>query len=282
MPRHSNFGVQAVDRAIAILRLLGEAGTHGLRVVDIQATLGLTRPTAHRLTNALVRQGLAAIDPEARRYYLGFEAAVIGWSATKQSFDLREICQEALQHIARDTGDTAILVARSGDEGVVIDHKAGPHPIEAMTVQVGARRPLGAGATGVAILASLADGEVNRVMHANRHKLGKYHHLNEQLIRRALRAARAAGYAISEGMLLPKLRGVAVPLMMGSRAIGALGVTTVGKLTKARVSFIAQVLGAQRRLIERRLTELGDAGVRGTYASESVDPKTTAPNELIE
>ena len=40
MPGASTSGAQAVDRAVAILRLLGEAGTQGVRVVDIQAALG--------------------------------------------------------------------------------------------------------------------------------------------------------------------------------------------------------------------------------------------------
>jgi DNA-binding IclR family transcriptional regulator len=162
--RNGNWGAQAVDRAIAILRLLGSAGMQGVRVADIQAELGLTRPTAHRLINVLVRHGLATNDPEARRYYLGFETALMGWSATRQSFDLREVCQQALVKIARETGDTAILVVRSGDEGVFIDYKSGPHPMESMTVTIGARRPLGAGATGVAILAAMPQSEVNRVL----------------------------------------------------------------------------------------------------------------------
>jgi DNA-binding IclR family transcriptional regulator len=229
-----------------------------------------------------VRHGLAANDPDARRYYLGFETAVMGWSATRQSFDLREVCQHSLVQIALDTGDTALLVVRSGDEGVFIDYKAGPHPVEGMTVTVGARRPLGAGATGVAILAAMPQSEVNRALEVNRRKFSAYHHLNEQLIRRAVRAARATGYAVSEGMLSPKLRGVAVPILMNSRPIGAIGVTTISKLTKTRVSLIAQVLSAQRRAVESRLAGLGDVAVRGTFGPSPVTRNATKVSPVIE
>lgn len=262
MPTNSATGVQAVERAIAMLRLLGEAGTQGLRLIDIQTTLGLTRPTAHRLLQVLVRQRLAANDPEGRRYYLGLETAILGWSATKQSFDLREVCQQPLLQIAQESGDTAILVVRSGYEAIFIDSKPGPHFVEAMTVEIGARRPLGAGATGVAILAAMPDEQVDQAFKANRQKLEKYPYLNEAVLRRAIRAAHAKGYAISEGLLRPELHGVAVPILMGARAAGAIGVATISKrLTKSRSSELGRILDTQRRIVEKRLLELRDAGV---------------------
>ena len=161
-------GVQTVDRAVAILTWVGNSGEKGMRLVDLQRALGLTRPTVHRILSSLIEHGLVACDERTRTYRLGWEAAVLGWSAVRGGYDLREIAQGAMTRLAEETGATALLCACSRRDTVCIDRKAGDYPIKVFTVEVGTRRPLGVGAGSIAVLAAMPEADalavINRLM----------------------------------------------------------------------------------------------------------------------
>jgi DNA-binding IclR family transcriptional regulator len=147
-------GVQTIDRAVAVLSWLGNSGEQSMRLVDLQRALGLKRPTVHRILVSLVDHGLVSCDERSRAYRLGWEAAVLGWSALKGGYDLREIAQGAMNRLAEETGATALLCACSRRDTVCIDRKAGDYPIKVFTAEVGTRRPLGVGAGSLAALAT--------------------------------------------------------------------------------------------------------------------------------
>ena len=84
-------GLQLLDRAVSLLRALGGGGEDGLRLVDLQRATGLSKPTAHRLLAGLVENGLVAHDAATRRYRLGHELAVLGWSVAQRTGDLQAI-----------------------------------------------------------------------------------------------------------------------------------------------------------------------------------------------
>ena len=73
-------GLQTVDRAVAVLHLLSGNGANGLRLVDVQGKLRLSKPTAHRLLMSLVSHGLVEQDEASKRYRLGSRLAVLAWS----------------------------------------------------------------------------------------------------------------------------------------------------------------------------------------------------------
>ena len=51
-------GVQSIRRALAVLRSLAESQRLGLRAAEVASRTGLTRPTAHRILNQLIDEGL--------------------------------------------------------------------------------------------------------------------------------------------------------------------------------------------------------------------------------
>ncbi|HCJ74596.1 MAG TPA: transcriptional regulator, partial [Agrobacterium sp.] len=71
-------GARAVDRALALLSMVGRHAERGVSLSGIVAESGLNKPTARRLLLALIRAGLVEQDEETRRYYLGEEAYVLG------------------------------------------------------------------------------------------------------------------------------------------------------------------------------------------------------------
>ena len=262
MAKTETTGLRTLDRAIEILRLLGAAADHGLRLVDVQNGARLARPTAHRILAALGRHGLVVQDWESKRYRLGRELAILGLSVPSQSYLLlRDISQAEIQELAEETGDTAFLMVRSGCDTVCIDRKLGPYPIKTLTVDIGTRRPLGVGASGIAILASLDEGQAENVYAAIRGRLTEYPNSTERSIRSAVRAARERGYAFSDGFVLSGVRGLGVVINDPHRApVAALSVAAVrDRITPARLDTLVSALNKRKRTIERRLA----SGARG-------------------
>src|SRR5215813_6990898 len=154
-PQH---GTQAIVRATHILKEIGAGPRRGLRIVDLCERLAIERPTIHRILSSLASEGFVVRD-ESKRYLLGDQIYRLGLVAGGRT-NLREICNSALTRIAAATGDTVFLATRQADDALVIDRRIGTTPARAMPLDVGMPRPLGVGATGLAILATLSDTAV--------------------------------------------------------------------------------------------------------------------------
>ena len=77
-------GTQSLDRAIEVLRLVASCSGRGIRLVDIVARSGLSKPTAYRLLQGLERNGLVTQDGGDKTYHLGIESFVIGTLASER------------------------------------------------------------------------------------------------------------------------------------------------------------------------------------------------------
>ncbi len=250
-------GVQSLDRAIGILTCLGQSGRQGMRLVDIQRAVGLKRPTAHRLLSSLIQHGLVSCDEDSRTYRLGWETALLGWSAARDGYDLREVAQASMERLIRETGVTAVLCACSGNEHVCIDRKTGDYPIKVFTVEIGIRRPVGVGAGSIAVLASMPEEQAMAALAAVKSKLSGYSAKLRQGIIPAMRAARKSGYAVSDSFVLPNVRAAGVALRdKYGIAIGSLGLAAIADYaTYQRLAEFAVLLKREQARIERALRE---------------------------
>jgi DNA-binding IclR family transcriptional regulator len=219
-------GTQAIERAVLVLKAIGEAGTRGLRVVDLCERLPVERPTLHRIISCLVDEGMIERDDRSKRYLLGHSAYRLGVTAAAR-FDLKEICSSALTRISAATGDMVFLAVRRGGDGVVIDKRDGPNPISSNPLEIGTPRPLGVGASGLAILSGLPDGEIERFIEDNGRRL-RDHNVKPDKLSGLVARSRRNGYAFSRGYGPPKICGIGLPLKNArSRCIGAVSVTAV-------------------------------------------------------
>jgi DNA-binding IclR family transcriptional regulator len=245
-------GTQSLDRGIEIMRALARAGSRGLRLTDLQQEVGLTRPTTHRLVSALIRNQFVEQEETTRRYRLAHQLITFGWSMLAWEGDLRELCARDLATLARDVGDSAHLVARSGYESVCLDRCVGTYPIKVLTVDVGARRPLGVGASGIALLSALSPADVDSVLKVIEPQLELFPPLTVGEIARRVAEARRNGFASSDGYRDQRLRGLAVPLRteLGG-LVGALSVAAVvDRIPDERVPEVVAQLMRRRDAIE--------------------------------
>jgi|EndMetStandDraft_7_1072992.scaffolds.fasta_scaffold02361_6 DNA-binding IclR family transcriptional regulator len=246
---------QTLERAIGLIRILASAGADGRRLVELQQASGLTKPTVHRILDTLKQEGMVEQLDETRRYRLGQELAVLGWSANRTVYDLKELAAEEMAAVAAKTGDTSFLAIRSGMDTVCIDRQTGDYPVKAFTVEVGTRRPLGIAATGVALLAALPPEESGVVLEAIKTRLGSFPNASIRQIREAMERARTAGYALSEGLMLKEVRGVAVVIRDGAdRPIAAIGTAAINdRLRNSRIPEIVRILRMHASHIQQRI-----------------------------
>ena len=151
----------SAQKICRILRVLSTP--EPLRLVDVSAASDLNRATTLRLLETLMEEGFVQRDPTTKRYALGNEALILG-IAMQGRDHIRDRARPALIALAALSGDTLLLSTRHGLESVCIDREFGNFPIRANYLDLGSRRPLGAGAGSLALLAWLPDDEVAAVL----------------------------------------------------------------------------------------------------------------------
>lgn len=91
--------VRVISRAFEVLRILALGGEHGMRITDVVAYSGLSRPTVHRILQALIAEGVGEQDASTRRYRVGPEISLLGMSRPAQ-FPVRAAAEPYLAALA--------------------------------------------------------------------------------------------------------------------------------------------------------------------------------------
>ena len=246
-------GTQSIERALTLVREIAAHNRGGSRLLDLATRTGLQRPTVHRMLKCLAAENMVQQDSDTHRYFLGPMVFELGLTAAPR-FNLREICQPALTRIAEATGDTVFLTHRSGLDSVCLDRREGTFPIKTFTLEIGMRRPLGVGTGSLAILSSLAEEEIQRVVAANSGRLPEYG-LNGPALIAQVKRSQKLGYALREVPGLAGVRSVGQTLRNQSGiAFAALSVSTISsRMSEKRATEVAVLLKNESRQIERQL-----------------------------
>jgi DNA-binding IclR family transcriptional regulator len=251
-------GAQSIDRAATLLLLVGRAGPFGARLSELVEQCDLAKPTVRRILLALVRAGLLDQDLETRRYYIGPEIYVLGTLASTR-FGIHPISLRSLVRLSQETGDTAFLSVPRGVYSICVHREEGPYPIRIHALHAGDRHPLGVGAGSLALLSALPDHEVKEVVAANADILAdNYPQHPPKVLLAMVQEARAKGYALNPGMLLPGSWGIGVAIRgQDGRPIGALSIAAIeSRLGEDRQPKLAELLTKEARSIETRLREV--------------------------
>ena len=216
--------VPAVERAIAILRLLGRAEAP-LGVNAIARTLALVPSTCLHILRVLVAQELAAFDQETKRYRLDAGILAIARGALRKG-SFTDLVQGGLDRISQAYGVTtnAVRVAGLGHQTVVaISRSASPFEIR---VGVGNRFPALISATGrcIAAFGGYDWEEIEPHFRALRWDRPP----SPRSWRAEVEEARRTGYAVDRGSYISGVTIVAAPVMRAGRVshtVVAIGLT---------------------------------------------------------
>jgi DNA-binding IclR family transcriptional regulator len=245
-------GTQSIQRAIDILHeIASNTATDGLRIADLCARMGLERPTVHRIVTCLQENRMLMRAPGSRSFRLGPAVFHLGLAAS-QDFSLNHVCAPALDVIANKTGNAVFLTIRSGNDSVTIDRRIGSFPIQVLSLEVGARRPLGIGAGSLAILATLPEAETEAIIAANLPRLRTYTDLDQPMLTSIIQQARETGYAMNEGHATAEVSAIGISLR---NALGApLAAITVAalssRMTPEHIDLCVNLMRDQVRQLE--------------------------------
>lgn len=247
-------GAQVVGRVAAILRAVSAAMPDGVGTTTLAATLGLARPTVHRLLSSLAADGFVDHDGPTGRWMLGPELYLLGAVAAER-YDISAIARDSVRALAAATGESAFLSARRGDETVCLLREEGSFPIRSFVLAEGVRFPLGVASAGLVMLAMLPDAAVDRYLAAAalHERYGDSH--TADAIRARVTATRATGYAVNPGLIVEGSWGMGAAVFDASgQPAWALSLTGVeGRFTPERQPELGRLLLEHAHRISRRL-----------------------------
>ena len=240
-----------------MLRLLAGGQEMGVRLTDLAATSGLKRATLHRILRVLVEEGAVEQDPQTRHYLIGPEVSLFGL-ARMGRFPIRGLARPGLEQLCRQLGDTVFLSLRTGTDSICVDRLVGSWPLQVLALEIGARRPLGVGVSGVAMLAAMPEDQSARIIAGNVIRLERYR-LDGETLADQVRLARQRGYAYAPNGIVRGTRAVAVAVLDTSgHAIAAISIAGMAnRLTAARIPEIVARLHEQTAGLSRLLVESG-------------------------
>ena len=208
------YKVQALDRAFAVLDLLGESETP-LGLAQVASSLQLHKSTAHRFLMVLERHRMVE-RTTGGKFRLGLRLFDYGNRAIEQ-YDLRDRAQPHLRRLVAETEETAHLCILEGAHVIYID-KIEPARSVRMITRIGASNPVHCTATGKAMLAFLPEDRVNEILRRTKFERFTHHTVaTAEALRVEIEKTRRRGYAMDDEELEDGLRCIAVPVLDAQR-----------------------------------------------------------------
>lgn len=156
----SSGGLQSVERAIAVMELLGQ---HGERAVsELAAELDVHKSTVSRLLSTLQNNGLVEVADARGRYRLGYGLVRLAGMIGGQ-LDITTQGNEICAALAREVGETVTLVVRQEDLAVTI-HQVNGGSTVTLENWLGRATALHATSSGKVLLAYLPPEELEEVL----------------------------------------------------------------------------------------------------------------------
>src|SRR5579872_6132292 len=199
------YKVQALDRAFAVLDLLGESEVP-LGLAQVASSLQLHKSTAHRFLMVLEKHRMVERTTNGK-FRLGLRLFDFGNRAIEQ-YDLRERAQPHLRRLVAETEETAHLCILEQARVIYID-KIEPARSVRMITRIGSSNPIHCTSVGKAMLAFLPEDRINDIIRRTRFE--KFTHRTE------IEKTRRRGYAVDDEELEEGLRCIAVPLLDAQR-----------------------------------------------------------------
>ncbi len=192
-----------------------------MTATEINAALGLPKPTIHRLVTNLEQEGYLSRQLDGRSYLPGYKLRqmMLGVMHSCQ-YDLPR--HDVLIRLYAAVGETCSILIPEGNTLVYVDRIETTWPLR-LVIQLGTRVPLHATAGGKVCLAYMHPSSLEHFL--NHTKLDQHtpntliraESLREELVR-----IRKQGFAIDREEYIPGIVGIAVPALNAQgRVLGA-------------------------------------------------------------
>jgi len=246
-------GGQAIRRALTVLRILAAGREKGVPLAEVVQATSLTRPTVHRIVHVLIEEGIVERSDKSGRYAIGGQVPELALARQSRS-PLLIAADPVLAKISTELGDTLFLSVRTGLDTLCVARRIGGYPIQVLAIEVGARRPLGVGSAGVAILAAMPPPDARKIVLGNEARFKAYR-TDIPTVLGQIQLARRRGYNLREVGLVPGTKSVSAWIRTPDGwPAAALTLSAVrNRLSPRRTMEVADILVAAAREIERKL-----------------------------
>ena len=176
-------------------------------------------------------------------------------------FPIRALAAPHLRELSEAEGETSFLTIRNGDDSVCLARHPGSFAIKVLSIEVGARSPLGVGVSGLILLAGLPEAERLAIMQRNARRLDALRVDGDDL-RHRLKLAMKRDYAYAPAGVVHGTSALAVPVRHADgQVLAGLAVTAIkSRLPPERVPRMVEVMERHARQIASQWGERSRSG----------------------
>lgn len=249
--------VNALARGLMVLEAFGDAGDVWISGMEVADRIGLPKPTASRLIQALVSTGYLHYSPRRRQYRLGAAVLSLGFAA-REPFSLSELVTPHLKTLADTFNVHASLTARDRLDVIQLEVRHSLNTLMTLRLEVGSRIPLAGTATGHALISAMPEAELPALFRELEERHSKHWPEISASIETGRREVAERGYTTASASWNTDINGVAVPLVFPSGTpIYALACGAPARhLPAGKQRVIGQRLVAIAREIETKLRQV--------------------------
>lgn len=244
------YTVDAVQEALSVLMHVAQAP--GLGVTELAKRSGNTKARAFRLLSTLEQNGFVQRSADATSYILGHMSLVLGMAAQEQ-VSLVRFAKRYLDELGERFNENFAIRVRDGLQSVSIVKWDSTRSVRVIS-ELGARRPLYAGATGKVLLAYSDEDVRSLVLGGPLEKFTSSTPVQRTKLSRELTRIKADGYAVSYGEMVPDVVAVGVPILDANGAVtAAIGISIPSSRAPEDLSTYVSALKDVARCISQDL-----------------------------
>jgi DNA-binding IclR family transcriptional regulator len=244
-------GVQVIDRAAAILKLLG-ASPEGMSFSALATRVDLPRTTVHRICRALQEVGFVSYNAGSGRLQLG--SALVRLAVTARR-DMRAVVQPYLERLSKEINETVDLAVLDGGHALFIAQHPAPQRQLMAVARVGVRFPAHCTANGKSLLAELPPEDLKHYLPERLEIPARKTVISRNTLLRELDEVRRTGLAFDREENGPGVCSVAVALTDMDGSVASMSVpmpasrfyededTVIAALVRMRDEVQAKLLG---------------------------------------
>lgn len=246
-------GNSTADRALTILLMFGEDRTH-ISANDVAEHLGVSRATAYRYTQTLVRSEFVMEEP-GKGFRLGAKVMELARIA-RRSYGLSEMASPRMKELALRSKETVLLTRRIGTTIVCLEREEWPGQFVRLSYERGSRLSLNAGASALVLLAWLPEPYAREILDSQ--PLPRYTSAtltDTDAIIDHLAEIRDQGFCLAHGEVDPDATGIAAPIFDTNGDVCA-GLSVVTLSTRLRGSKVDELTADVRDTAARLSAEV--------------------------
>ena len=206
-------------RLLMVIENIARAGVP-VTPTDVNAELGLPKPTIHRLFATLEEEGFLQRDMDGRTYSPGPRLRTLA-GGILSSLRIRTARQAILQRLSREIGETCNIALPDRDAMIYLERVETQWPLR-IQLPIGTRVPFYCTASGKMYLSSLARAHLVKYLAAAELVARTPNTLTDRnALLEEIREVRRHGYALDREEFMADMIALAVPILDANRRLMA-------------------------------------------------------------